>query len=94
MTNFPCFPIHVGFNFGVKQNGERVDDVALPPWAKGDPRLFIFKHRQVCYLESVPNLATNMYMSFLPFLQWDSCLKGHCQLDAQYREVEKYGSTC
>ena len=36
-----------GLNFGVKQNGEKVDHVELPPWAKGDPRLFIFKHRQV-----------------------------------------------
>ena len=39
-----------GFNFGVKQSGEVVDDVILPPWANGDPRLFILKHRQVTFL--------------------------------------------
>ncbi|EPS37931.1 hypothetical protein H072_8465 [Dactylellina haptotyla CBS 200.50] len=36
-----------GFNFGNRQaNGEAVDDVALPPWAKGDPKIFIAKHRE------------------------------------------------
>ena len=39
----PC----LGFKFGEKQNGESVDHVVLPPWAKGDPRLFVLKHRQV-----------------------------------------------
>ena len=37
----------VGCDFGVKQNGDVVDDVVLPPWAKTDPRLFVLKHRQV-----------------------------------------------
>ena len=31
---------------GVKQDGQRVDDVVLPPWAHGNPRLFIKKHRE------------------------------------------------
>lgn len=35
-----------GFNFGVRQNGAIVDDVELPPWAKGDARRFILIHRQ------------------------------------------------
>lgn len=35
-----------GFDFGVRQNGMRVDDVALPPWAFGDHRRFILIHRQ------------------------------------------------
>ncbi|KAL0267522.1 UNVERIFIED_CONTAM: hypothetical protein PYX00_009770 [Menopon gallinae] len=35
-----------GFNFGVRQNGEVVDNVELPPWCKNDPRKFIFVHRQ------------------------------------------------
>lgn len=35
-----------GFNFGTRQNGEIVNDVFLPPWCKGDPRKFIFIHRQ------------------------------------------------
>ena len=38
------------FDLGLKQNGIRVDDVILPPWAHDDARLFISKHRE--YLES------------------------------------------
>lgn len=34
------------FNFGVRQNGEVVDNVRLPLWCRGDPRLFILIHRQ------------------------------------------------
>uniref|UniRef100_A0A8D8QMF4 Lysosomal-trafficking regulator n=1 Tax=Cacopsylla melanoneura TaxID=428564 RepID=A0A8D8QMF4_9HEMI len=34
-----------GFDFGVRQNGQRVDSVMLPPWAP-DPRTFIMVHRQ------------------------------------------------
>ncbi|CAG8565922.1 9988_t:CDS:2, partial [Scutellospora calospora] len=35
------------FNFGVKQGtGEVIDSVILPPWAHGDPKIFIQKHRQ------------------------------------------------
>lgn len=34
-------------NFGRKQvSGEAVDDVVLPPWALGDPHLFIHRHRE------------------------------------------------
>lgn len=36
-----------GYNFGVRQgNGGKVDNVILPPWAKGDPRIFIAKQRE------------------------------------------------
>eukprot|EP00095_Tigriopus_kingsejongensis_P007229 snap_masked-scaffold1635_size32709-processed-gene-0.7 protein:Tk07229 transcript:snap_masked-scaffold1635_size32709-processed-gene-0.7-mRNA-1 annotation:"lysosomal trafficking" len=35
-----------GFDMGQKQTGEPVRDVALPPWAQNDPRLFIKIHRQ------------------------------------------------
>ncbi|XP_052013670.1 lysosomal-trafficking regulator isoform X3 [Apodemus sylvaticus] len=35
-----------GFDFGVRQNGERVNHVNLPLWARNDPRLFILIHRQ------------------------------------------------
>ncbi|KAF2843161.1 beach-domain-containing protein [Patellaria atrata CBS 101060] len=36
-----------GYNFGFKQGtGEKIDDVTLPPWAKGDPHIFIAKHRE------------------------------------------------
>ncbi|KAL1139455.1 hypothetical protein AAG570_006439, partial [Ranatra chinensis] len=34
-----------GFNFGYRQNGETVDNVVLPQWAK-DPRTFVLIHRQ------------------------------------------------
>ena len=37
-------------DFGVQQNtGEKIHDVKLPPWAKGDPLLFITLHRKVCF---------------------------------------------
>ncbi|CAG9119585.1 unnamed protein product [Plutella xylostella] len=35
-----------GLNLGVRQCGAAVDDVELPPWAAGDPRLFTLIHRQ------------------------------------------------
>lgn len=41
-TSFLC----VGFDFGQRQNGETVNDVNLPPWCDGDPRLFVLIHRQ------------------------------------------------
>ena len=35
------------FDFGTRQGrGGRIDNVALPPWAKGDPNIFIAKHRE------------------------------------------------
>ena len=34
------------FDFGTKQNGETLNDVVLPPWAKGDTREFIRVHRE------------------------------------------------
>ena len=33
------------FNLGMKQNGDVINDVILPPWAKNDPREFIRTHR-------------------------------------------------
>ncbi|XP_051141977.1 protein SPIRRIG [Andrographis paniculata] len=33
-------------DLGEKQSGEKVDDVILPPWAKGSAREFIRKHRE------------------------------------------------
>lgn len=36
-----------GFNFGQRQgDGGSVDNVELPPWAKGDPKIFIAKNRE------------------------------------------------
>lgn len=35
------------YNFGMKQGtDEMISDVQLPPWAKGDPKIFIAKHRE------------------------------------------------
>uniref|UniRef100_A0A3P8W4F7 Lysosomal trafficking regulator n=1 Tax=Cynoglossus semilaevis TaxID=244447 RepID=A0A3P8W4F7_CYNSE len=41
------------FDFGVRQNGDRVNHVNLPPWARNDPRLFILIHRQALESEQV-----------------------------------------
>lgn len=36
-----------GLNLGVRQGGQLVDDVILPPWCPNqDPRLFCLIHRQ------------------------------------------------
>jgi hypothetical protein len=35
-----------GYDFGLRASGERIDDVTLPPWAKGDPAIFIEKQRE------------------------------------------------
>ena len=34
------------FDMGTKQSGEPLNDILLPPWAKGDPREFIRVHRE------------------------------------------------
>uniref|UniRef100_A0A8C9S430 WD repeat and FYVE domain containing 3 n=1 Tax=Scleropages formosus TaxID=113540 RepID=A0A8C9S430_SCLFO len=34
------------FDLGSKQNGTKLGDVILPPWAKGDPKEFIRVHRE------------------------------------------------
>ena len=38
---------HNKFELGTKQNGDVLDNVILPPWAKADPREFIRLHRKV-----------------------------------------------
>lgn len=36
-----------GYDFGQKQGSEQsINNVILPPWAKGDPNIFIAKHRE------------------------------------------------
>lgn len=43
-----------GYDFGTRQgNGGTIDSVLLPPWAKGDPRIFITKHREALESEYV-----------------------------------------
>lgn len=42
------------FNFGVKQGtGEAIDSIVLPPWAHGDPKIFIQRHREALESEYV-----------------------------------------
>ena len=44
----PEFLVNInGYDFGSRQGtGGSIDTVALPPWAKGDPKVFIAKHRE------------------------------------------------
>jgi hypothetical protein len=43
-----------GFNFGTLQTtNEQIDHVKLPPWAKGDPKIFIERHREALECEYV-----------------------------------------
>jgi hypothetical protein len=47
------------YDFGVLQNmTTAIDSVELPPWAKGDPKIFIEKHREA--LES-PYVSENLH---------------------------------
>ncbi|KAL8968714.1 MAG: hypothetical protein Q9183_002331, partial [Haloplaca sp. 2 TL-2023] len=44
------------YDFGERQGeGGRIDHVALPPWAKGDPKIFIAKNREALESEHVSN---------------------------------------
>ncbi|CDK25143.1 unnamed protein product [Kuraishia capsulata CBS 1993] len=47
-----------GFAFGKLQNGKQIGDVELPPWAHGDPKIFIQKNREA--LES-PYVSENLH---------------------------------
>jgi beige protein homolog 1 len=63
IPEFFCLPEFLtninGYNFGTLQStGARVDNVVLPPWAKGDPKIFIAKHREA--LES-PYVSQNLH---------------------------------
>jgi len=43
-----------GYDFGSRQgSGGAIDTVVLPPWAKGDPKIFIAKHREALESEYV-----------------------------------------
>lgn len=64
IPEFFCLPEFLtninGYDFGRKQStGARVDHVRLPPWAKGDPKIFIAKHREA--LES-PYVSENLHL--------------------------------
>ena len=48
-----------GYDFGLRQGvGGNIDNVVLPPWAKGDPKVFISKNREA--LES-PYVSQNLH---------------------------------
>ena len=43
-----------GYDFGERQSsGGTIDNVLLPPWAKGDPKIFVAKHRAALESEHV-----------------------------------------
>lgn len=46
------------FEFGILQNGKVVNDVELPKWAKGDPKIFVSRNREA--LES-PYVSANLH---------------------------------
>lgn len=56
-----------GFNFGVRQSGEKVHDVILPPWCGNDARKFVLVHRQALesdYVRSVINKWIDLVFGF------------------------------
>ncbi|PGH04916.1 hypothetical protein GX51_03212 [Blastomyces parvus] len=58
------------YDFGLRQNvSQSIDNVELPPWAKGDPKIFIAKHREA--LES-PYVSKNLH-------QWIDLVFGNKQ---------------
>lgn len=55
----PEFLINLNnFDLGKDQQGNQINDVILPPWAKGDPKIFIAKNREA--LES-PYVSANLH---------------------------------
>ncbi|OAX79358.1 hypothetical protein ACJ72_06324, partial [Emergomyces africanus] len=58
------------YDFGLRQSkSQSIDNVELPPWAKGDPKIFIAKHREA--LES-PYVSKNLH-------QWIDLVFGNKQ---------------
>jgi hypothetical protein len=53
---------HNNFDLGLKQNGIALNNVILPPWAKGDAREFI---RYVCRHELALNLTYTITQSII-----------------------------
>lgn len=60
---------NAGLELGVKQDGTRVDDVILPPWAKGDARRF----HQLC----VDAIESDYVSQYLP--DWIDLIFGYKQ---------------
>ncbi|KNA15279.1 hypothetical protein SOVF_099670 isoform A [Spinacia oleracea] len=47
------------YHLGVKQDGEPIGDVCLPPWAKGSPEEFIYRNREALESEFV---SSNLHL--------------------------------
>ena len=60
---------HNNYDFGSRQGGATIDTVELPPWAKGDPKIFIAKHREALESEYV---SRHLH-------QWIDLIFGHKQ---------------
>ncbi|KAF1915936.1 hypothetical protein BDU57DRAFT_515740 [Ampelomyces quisqualis] len=58
-----------GYDFGLRSDGSGIDNVQLPPWAKGDPAIFIAKQREA--LES-PYVSQTLH-------NWIDLIFGHKQ---------------
>lgn len=58
-----------GYDFGLRSDESSIDNVQLPPWAKGDPAVFIAKQREA--LES-PYVSANIH-------HWIDLIFGHKQ---------------
>ncbi|KAH6644291.1 hypothetical protein C7974DRAFT_383272 [Boeremia exigua] len=58
-----------GYNFGLRSDESSIDNVQLPPWAKGDPAIFIAKQREA--LEA-PYVSANLH-------RWIDLIFGHKQ---------------
>ena len=55
----PEFLVNINeYDFGTRQNSGNIGNVELPPWAKGDPRIFIAKQREA--LES-PHVSKHLH---------------------------------
>lgn len=66
----PEFLVNInGYDYGRRQDGSKIDNVVLPPWAKGDPNIFIAKHREA--LES-PYVSQHLH-------KWIDLVFGHKQ---------------
>ncbi|MQL68998.1 hypothetical protein Taro_001305 [Colocasia esculenta] len=67
---FPEFLINSNsYHLGVKQDGEPLNDVSLPPWAKGSPEEFIYRNREALESEFV---SSNLH-------QWIDLIFGYKQ---------------
>lgn len=58
------------YHFGVKQDGEPIGDICLPPWAKGCPEEFISKNREALESEYVSSNLHHWIDLVFGYKQW------------------------